>query len=79
MSDIEEILNEDDKLSLGNILKDMVLKKCYIHPDKTFNDIFIKIKQEIFNIDFQRHYNIEESQTFRGWVQSDGLSKISYT
>lgn len=79
MSDIEEILNEDDKLSLGNILKDMVLKKCYNHPDKTFNDILIKIKQEIFNIDFQRHYNIEERQTFGGWIQSDGLSKISYT
>lgn len=64
MSDSEKILNEDELRDIGFIIKDKILEKCYSHPDKTFNEIFNKIKQEIFEIEYQTKYIASERQTF---------------
>jgi hypothetical protein len=66
MSDSEKILKEEDLTEMGAYLKKLVLDKSYCNPDKTFNEIFTKIKQEISDIEFQRKYNIKERVAY-GW------------
>jgi hypothetical protein len=66
MSDSEKILKEEDLTEMGAYLKKLVLDKCYWNPDKTFNEIFTKIKQEISDIEFQRKFKINARVAY-GW------------
>jgi hypothetical protein len=64
MSDSEKILNEDDLIEIGKYLKDLVLRKCYWYPDKTFNEVLDHIRIEIMGIEFKRHYQIAARKSF---------------